>query len=69
MLRRSLGMPELADKIDRAIDQVLDEGQRTADLGGKVIDRTDGRLRMSSARAPVVETPRTAAAAPDAASR
>jgi 3-isopropylmalate dehydrogenase len=36
MLRRSLGMPELADKIDRAIDQVLDEGKRTADLGGKV---------------------------------
>ena len=36
MLRRSLGMPELADKIDRAIDQVLDEGRRTADLGGKV---------------------------------
>ena len=36
LLRRSLGMPELADKIDRAIDQVLDEGRRTADLGGKV---------------------------------
>src|SRR6266851_2343105 len=36
MLRRSLGMPELADKIDRAIDQVLDEGRRTADLGGSV---------------------------------
>ena len=36
MLRRSLGMPELADKIDTAIDQVLVEGKRTADLGGKV---------------------------------
>ncbi|HEX9297267.1 MAG TPA: isocitrate/isopropylmalate family dehydrogenase, partial [Polyangiaceae bacterium] len=36
MLRRSLGLPELADKIDRAIDQVLDEGRRTADLGGNV---------------------------------
>jgi 3-isopropylmalate dehydrogenase len=36
MLRRSLGMPELADKIDQAIDLVLDEGKRTADLGGKV---------------------------------
>jgi 3-isopropylmalate dehydrogenase len=36
MLRRSLGMPELADQIDRAVDQVLDEGRRTADLGGNV---------------------------------
>jgi 3-isopropylmalate dehydrogenase len=36
MLRRSLGLAELADTIDRAIDQVLDEGRRTADLGGNV---------------------------------
>jgi 3-isopropylmalate dehydrogenase len=36
MLRRSLGMPEIADKIDRAIDRVLDEGRRSADLGGTV---------------------------------
>lgn len=36
MLRRSLGMPELADKIDSAIDRVLDDGKRTADLGGKI---------------------------------
>jgi 3-isopropylmalate dehydrogenase len=36
MLRRSLGMPEIADKIDVAIDKVLDEGRRTADLGGSV---------------------------------
>jgi len=36
MLRRSLGLPELADKIDGAIDHVLDEGRRTADLGGAV---------------------------------
>jgi len=36
MLRRSLGMPEIADKIDVAIDKVLDEGRRTADLGGTV---------------------------------
>jgi 3-isopropylmalate dehydrogenase len=36
MLRRSLGFAELADKIDGAIDRVLDEGRRTADLGGDV---------------------------------
>ncbi|HMI89682.1 MAG TPA: 3-isopropylmalate dehydrogenase [Polyangiaceae bacterium] len=36
MLRRSLGQPELADKIDGAIDRVLDDGRRTADLGGAV---------------------------------
>jgi 3-isopropylmalate dehydrogenase len=36
MLRRSLGMPGLGDRVDRAIDQVLDEGRRTADLGGSV---------------------------------
>jgi 3-isopropylmalate dehydrogenase len=42
MLRRSLDMPELADKIDRAVDQVLDEGKRTADLGGKVTTQQMG---------------------------
>jgi 3-isopropylmalate dehydrogenase len=36
MLRRSLDQAELADKIDAAIDHVLDEGRRTADLGGTV---------------------------------
>ena len=36
MLRRSLDQAELADKIDHAIDRVLDEGRRTADLGGDV---------------------------------
>jgi 3-isopropylmalate dehydrogenase len=36
LVRRSLRLPELADKIDGAIDQVLDEGRRTADLGGSV---------------------------------
>jgi 3-isopropylmalate dehydrogenase len=36
MLRRSLGMPEVADKVDQAIDTVLIEGRRTADLGGNV---------------------------------
>jgi 3-isopropylmalate dehydrogenase len=42
MLRRSLDMAELADKIDRAIDQVLTEGKRTADLGGKVTTQQMG---------------------------
>jgi 3-isopropylmalate dehydrogenase len=36
MLRRSLGLSELADKIDCAVDRVLDDGHRTADLGGNV---------------------------------
>ena len=36
MMRRSLGLPELGDMIDCAIDRVLDEGRRTADLGGDV---------------------------------
>jgi 3-isopropylmalate dehydrogenase len=36
MLRRSLGLPQLADMVDRAIDEVLEEGRRTADLGGAV---------------------------------
>jgi 3-isopropylmalate dehydrogenase len=36
MLRSSLGMPEEADRIERAIDKVLNDGHRTPDLGGKV---------------------------------
>jgi 3-isopropylmalate dehydrogenase len=36
LVRRSLKLPELADRIDAAIDQVLDQGKRTADLGGSV---------------------------------
>jgi 3-isopropylmalate dehydrogenase len=36
MLRRSLFLPRWADKIDVAIDRVLDAGHRTADLGGTV---------------------------------
>ena len=36
LARRSLRLPGLADKIDAAIDQVLDDGRRTADLGGSV---------------------------------
>jgi 3-isopropylmalate dehydrogenase len=36
LARRSLRLADLANKIDGAIDQVLDEGRRTADLGGSV---------------------------------
>jgi 3-isopropylmalate dehydrogenase len=36
LVRRSLRLADLADKIDGAIDQVLDDGRRTADLGGSV---------------------------------
>jgi 3-isopropylmalate dehydrogenase len=36
MLRRSFDRAELAENIDAAIDRVLDEGRRTADLGGDV---------------------------------
>jgi 3-isopropylmalate dehydrogenase len=36
MLRSSLGLPQEADKVERAIDQVLDQGHRTPDLGGNV---------------------------------
>jgi 3-isopropylmalate dehydrogenase len=36
LVRRSLKLVDLADKIDQAIDQVLDQGKRTADLGGNV---------------------------------
>jgi 3-isopropylmalate dehydrogenase len=36
MLRSSLGMPEEAERLERAIDQVLQAGHRTPDLGGKV---------------------------------
>ena len=36
MLRSSLGMPDQAERLERAIDQVLQDGHRTPDLGGKV---------------------------------
>jgi 3-isopropylmalate dehydrogenase len=44
MLRRSLDLPRLADKIDVAIDRVLDAGHRTADLGGTVSTEQMGGL-------------------------
>ncbi len=34
MLRYSLGAPEAADRIDAAVDAILDAGHRTRDLGG-----------------------------------
>jgi 3-isopropylmalate dehydrogenase len=36
MLRSSLGMPEEAARVERAIDKILNDGHRTPDLGGKV---------------------------------
>ncbi len=36
MLRHSLGLPAAADRVDRAVDRVLDEGARTPDLGGSL---------------------------------
>jgi 3-isopropylmalate dehydrogenase len=35
MLRFSLGRPELADKIEQAVSQVLDQGLRTGDIAGE----------------------------------
>jgi 3-isopropylmalate dehydrogenase len=42
MLRSSLGLPEEAARVDRAIDRVLAEGHRTPDLGGSVTTRQMG---------------------------
>jgi 3-isopropylmalate dehydrogenase len=36
MLRYSLGLPDLATKVERAVDKVLNDGHRTPDLGGSV---------------------------------
>jgi 3-isopropylmalate dehydrogenase len=35
-LRSSLGLPKEAERLERAIERVLDAGHRTADLGGSV---------------------------------
>jgi len=45
MLRYSLGMPEAADSIERAVNMVLDEGYRTADIA-KDGDRVVGTMQM-----------------------
>jgi 3-isopropylmalate dehydrogenase len=39
MLRHGLERPEDADRVDAAVDRVLEDGLRTADLGGEA--RTD----------------------------
>ncbi|HEX4337140.1 MAG TPA: 3-isopropylmalate dehydrogenase [Polyangiaceae bacterium] len=44
MLRSSLGMPEQAERLERAIEKVLEDGHRTADLGGKVTTSEMGDL-------------------------
>ncbi|HEA25651.1 MAG TPA: 3-isopropylmalate dehydrogenase, partial [Ectothiorhodospiraceae bacterium] len=42
MLRYSLDQSEMADKIDAAVNTVLDEGKRTADI------YTDGDIKVST---------------------
>jgi 3-isopropylmalate dehydrogenase len=44
MLRYTLGAPELADRIERAVARVLDQGLRTADIC------TDGTRKVSTAQ-------------------
>jgi 3-isopropylmalate dehydrogenase len=44
MLNSSLGMPQEAKRLERALDQVLVDGARTPDLGGKVSTREMGNL-------------------------
>jgi 3-isopropylmalate dehydrogenase len=44
MLRQSLDQPKPAEAIERAVQQVLDAGHRTADLGGKTSTTEMGEL-------------------------
>jgi 3-isopropylmalate dehydrogenase len=48
MLRYSLGAPEAADRIDGAVDAVLEAGHRTRDLGGDLGTRTVGDLILAA---------------------
>ena len=48
MLRYSLGATEAADRIDAAVDAVLDAGHRTRDLGGDLGTRAAGDLIMQA---------------------
>jgi 3-isopropylmalate dehydrogenase len=48
MLRYSLGRPELADKIEQAVSQVLDQGLRTGDIAGEG-DQVVGTREMGDA--------------------
>jgi 3-isopropylmalate dehydrogenase len=45
MLRYSLGMPKAADSIEAAVNRVLDEGYRTADIAKKG-DKVIGTVQM-----------------------
>lgn len=48
MLRYSLGAPELADRVDKAVAQVLDQGLRTADIA-QPGEQTVGTAAMGDA--------------------
>ena len=48
MLRYSLGATEAADRIDAAVDAVLDAGHRTRDLGGDLGTRAVGDLILGA---------------------
>jgi 3-isopropylmalate dehydrogenase len=52
MLRSSLGLPEEADRVERAIDSVLAGGHRTADLGGKLSTQQMGDLLCQALESP-----------------
>ena len=41
-LRHSLGRPDLADRVERAVSAALDAGARTRDLGGSLSTRAMG---------------------------
>ncbi len=47
MLRYSLGEPEAAERIERAVGQALADGARTADLGGTLSTREMGERVLS----------------------
>ena len=57
MLRYSLGAPEAADRIDAAVDAVLDAGHRTRDLGGDLGTREVGDLILAALGAAVPRCP------------
>jgi 3-isopropylmalate dehydrogenase len=42
MLRYSLGAPEAADRVEAAVARVLEQGDRTRDLGGDLGTRAIG---------------------------
>jgi 3-isopropylmalate dehydrogenase len=52
MLRSSLGLPAEADRVERAIDRVLEAGHRTADLGGRVTTTQMGDLICQALESP-----------------